>query len=123
MKIFKNRHKINFIDENNVLVGFDEEQQCCENVGWFLCDHIVSDINQPCVSIDENKDFSGWVFNIKFCKDFASQSQDDEGGIVVFELTKRNKVIYLHLYNFHNGYYSHGFSMNQLSNVLHQDSL
>lgn len=42
MKVFEGgepkewRGKVNFVDKNNVLVGFDDDQNCCEQCGWFL---------------------------------------------------------------------------------------
>ena len=36
MKILEIGEKINFIDENNVFVGYDLGQNCCENASWFI---------------------------------------------------------------------------------------
>ena len=38
MKIFERDGKINFIDKNNVLVGFDYSRSCCEDFGWFVAE-------------------------------------------------------------------------------------
>ena len=36
MKIFEDNIKVNFVDENNVFVGYDMRQSCCEQAGYFF---------------------------------------------------------------------------------------
>lgn len=36
MKIFDKDGKVNFVDENNVIVGYDTNQHCSEHAGWFI---------------------------------------------------------------------------------------
>ena len=35
MKVFDRDGKINFVDKNNVVLGYDMNQDCCENANWF----------------------------------------------------------------------------------------
>ena len=37
-KITKNYDKHNWIDQNNVVFGYDDDQQCCEHWGWGVFD-------------------------------------------------------------------------------------
>jgi len=36
MRTFNKGRKVNFVDGNNVLVGFDDESCCCENFGFTM---------------------------------------------------------------------------------------
>lgn len=43
MKIFTKENsnwdsKVNFVDENNVVLGYDLSQDCCEHADWFIAD-------------------------------------------------------------------------------------
>ena len=46
MKIFEGNEsswdeKVNFVDENDVFVGYDIGQCCCEDVGWFMAESLT----------------------------------------------------------------------------------
>ena len=74
MKIFKQKTKTNFVDENNVLVGFDTEEQCYEDFGYVLTETMPSDIQyNPTVHkyvpngvLCNDIDLSGFVFDTSF---------------------------------------------------------
>lgn len=106
MKIFEKNEKINFVDDNNVLVGFDYELNCCEDFGYQLTEIIPSSFNRGNNGIDPDK----YQFDTNFFKSL-SNLDTDEGGAVLFKLDYQDKSIYLTLRNSHNGYYSHGFKM------------
>ena len=56
--------KINFVDENNVFVGFDYSDQCCEQFGWHIDKPSGETILNECQPIEEvNKELEGWVFD------------------------------------------------------------
>jgi hypothetical protein len=105
MKIFHRESKVNFVDKNNLFVGYDMHQNCCEDAGWFIS-------SQKSENPDETGlegDFEGYVFDRDFIEIVYAPRLDD-GGMVRFKLTKpESPDLYLHLYNVHNGYYSHGF--------------
>lgn len=112
MKKFEKNKKINFVDENNVFVGYDTEQKCCENAGWFISNEKkvkVYDI------IENKKDYD--IEKYYFDKDFFEEITRTDcridkkrNNLVIFKLISPNlPTLYLHLYNHHNGYYSHGF--------------
>ena len=121
--------KVNFVDENNVLVGYDYEDQCCEDFGWFLSHKI----NDSCRSIDDqiatddslvNTLLEGWEFDPTFFEekktgDFAYSEEN----LAIFRMTKGVHVMYLHLYNVHNGYYSHGFDFSKDGEIIHTGCL
>lgn len=116
MKIFKEEEsswdaKVNFVDGNNVFVGYDTDQCCCEHADWFIADTITS------YSYDSYRDSKEvpCVEDYVFDKDFFQEIESvdlDEGGMVAFRLIAKDKPdLYLHLFNCHNGFYGHGFEV------------
>lgn len=105
--------KMNFVDENNVIVGFDTAACCCEDFGWYYSEgeevaEIVAEL-----SLDA-EGLAPFRFDPEFFRTNDRVGKyDEEGGEVVFKLVhaETGAVIYLHLYNHHNGYYAHGFSL------------
>lgn len=71
MKIFDKyenwNDRVNFVDENNVLLGYDMSQSCCEKAYWFIADEIT--LNNT-VSFSNNSnipnDIEEWVFDPTF---------------------------------------------------------
>lgn len=111
--------KVNFVDDNNVLVGFDEDGQCCENFGWFFSRTV------PDTPDDEPKeaiDTEGFNFDTSFFQD-SDGGGCESGGMVTFRLVKDAEQLFLTLYNFHNGYYSHGFTLSVGGERIREDYL
>ena len=116
IKIFEKDGKINFVDDENTLVGFDYHQSCCEDFGWFMTKEEPTTINIDTKDkIDhENLDLSEYLSEYLFDKGYFkmdSVTGYDQHNYVLFRLKKNEEVIYLMLYNCHNGYYGHGFNM------------
>jgi hypothetical protein len=125
---------INFVDDRNVLVGFDFEQSCCERFGFAITDDIPKGMPKGIDGYDEdlekyigklNVALKNYSFNTSFI--FQNDEEEIEYDVlntVVFKLESNNdEVKYLTLYNNHNGYYSHGFSMLDNEKTLHKGSL
>jgi hypothetical protein len=112
MKIFEGGadswdKKINFVDDNNVLVGFDMNSDCCECFGWYVSTVIQDDIGDD----SETPDVEDYTFSTT---DFISKTKGDYDieRLAIFTLVADGQPnLYLHLYNAHNGYYSHGFDI------------
>lgn len=122
MKIFEINDKVNFVDENNVFVGFDARQQCCESADWFISDFCYEKLDINNFSSDSwTEKYDGWTFDIENY-DFID-GEFDCGGCIRFALVKDNKTKYLYLYNHHNGYYSHGFTIKNGEKILIDDSI
>lgn len=117
MKIFEKDSKINFVDDNNVLVGFDYHQSCCENFGWMVTQAKPKQDDQE---HEKNEGSDGFNFDTDFM-DISSDS--DGGGQVSFRLIGAGGERFLTLWNHHNGYYSHGFEMEQDGKNIHEDVL
>ena len=128
MEIFINipgfHDKVNFVDDNNVVLGYDLSQRCCEQAGWYISKKIENfdgDIKDY-----EHKDIdNGVLYNLRLgCYTFDVTYFNDETDfygipLVIFKLIPNPNItsdsdrlppLYLHLYNCHNGYYSHGFN-------------
>ncbi len=118
MKIFEKNEsswdeKVNFVDDNDVFVGYDMGQSCCEQADWFILEEITPytyDLDDH-LRAKSTPDLVDYCFDINFFKEVES-SDLDAGGMVAFKLTSKNKPdLYLHLFNAHNGYYGHGFTV------------
>jgi len=130
MKIFKGKkdkyswnNRYNFVDENNVFVGYDADTSCCEDGGYILSKTIPTSTQEPSIKIVE----VNYIFDTSFFKEgVISQDELDSGGSVVFKMVNKNDpadVIYLTLFNCHNGYYGHGFDMTINDKIIHEGSL
>ncbi len=115
--------KVNFVDANDVFVGYDTAQDCCEDAGWFISDRIKaytyddSHLNNPDFDLDP------YVFDAQFFE-YVPSSDLDGGGMVAFKLVSDGKPdLYLHLYNCHNGYYEHGFEVKHGGEIVRDDYL
>lgn len=111
MKIFndpeKYSQKVNFVDKNNVLVGYDMGQNCCEHADFFFSEEVPTEIDQGKLDV-EKLALEKFVFDPTFMQE--NQIVDlDAGGSVTFMLKSGRKKLYLTLFNCHNGYYGHGF--------------
>lgn len=109
--------KVNFVDKNNLFVGYDMAQNCCENANWFLSVEKPTSLypepeKDTQISHEAVIDLEDYSFVPDFCEEDVLPPDDvDCGGSVLFKLVNSNtKVLYLCLYNCQNGYYSHGFT-------------
>ena len=97
-------NRLNLIDENNVFVGYDYEQDCCEDFGYKF---ETSKRN----IIEEKPDLNGAFFTLNHKKLKSTDDYYDDGDYEYgFEIKLANgELIWFVIYNYHNGYYSHGF--------------
>jgi len=104
MKMFDRDGKINFVDENNVYLGYDTREQCCEDFGWFVSDDKVT----TCAGIEEGvqEDLDGWCFDREFFEHVTLDVDTDDdkyGEMVIFRIVNGDAQKFIHLYNSHNG--------------------
>jgi hypothetical protein len=120
MKKFELLDKVNFVDENDVFVGYDMGKDCCEYLGYFISRE------KPNTIIDSvDIDLDNFVFDRGFFEDsILDRNIVDDGGSVLFRLIgKDDSEAYLCLYNCHNGYYAHGFEMKIDGHTVLSDSI
>ena len=116
MKIFDRYGKVNFVDDNNVMLGYDTNQQCCESAGWFVADKPKNVIEEPLYNASDAALY-GFQFDPTFFQEMEIPISCGEGGIAIFKIVNEHREIYLHLYNQHNGYYSHGFEFTKPTTI------
>lgn len=117
MKIFDQvdpwPEKVNFVDQNNVILGYDMFQNCCEHAYWDITDKPFGDEVTPSEELLES-----YVFDTNFIQYDDEKTNEygynkyENGGAVSFRITCPTSMspdLYINLYNHHNGYYSHGF--------------
>lgn len=120
--------KVNFVDDNNVVLGYDMGQCCCEHADWFIADKIADRIPDRDKAHDTVPiDMPGWNFDPAFFKKIErilSESGDynllDDGGMVVFRIVNGDQEKFVHLFNVQNGYYGHGFTF-KIGEVVAQE--
>lgn len=128
MKIFKGnesswQEKVNFVDDNDVFVGYDIGQDCCEHADWVILPVITPYDYKTFDRKEEAPDVEAYIFDKEFFKEVESDDLDS-GGMVVFRLIAENKPdLYLHLFNCHNGYYGHGFEVKHGGETVREGSL
>lgn len=111
---------MNAVDENDNLVGFSTSDDCCAHGGWFVAPEIITDSEKFSeLEMYEEQVFPHHVFDTEFFQSQAGEKDYDSDGVAIFklqpygwELDEPVTVLYLHLFNCHNGYYGKGFSYN-----------
>lgn len=119
MKIMVNkphRGRTNFVDENNVVLGWDSASICCENHAWFVKTAMQGGeviVNSKGEGDEVIIDLDGWAFDPTFVK-YARWSEEDDVDstyVVWFRIVKGDAERFIQLINTQNGYYSHGFKL------------
>ncbi len=129
MKVFTNSEgcwssKINFADENNVVLGYDTNQDCCEHADWFVSEEIEQ--YEYGTDYDCKKEFPSekYVFDKDFFRSPENGGDLEDGSMVVFKLVSPAEPdLYLHIFNSHNGYCGHGFLFEIDGVTIHEDTL
>ena len=137
MRIFEQGSKINFVDINDVYVGFDNYASCCETFGhYFASSAESSDELEAPVNLEE------MIFDVSFFAEGGGSDTYDAQAR--FRLVQPSRVetdrvtrererklaaeggvseIFLVIYNHHNGYYGHGFEMKHGGTVVQSGCL
>lgn len=148
MRIFEKECKINFVDEADVYVGYDTGLLCCEDWGYFFSNSPPPPSGTNWRGYEDRRielnpeDLEPFFFDPEF---FVLNPWDaSDSGHVAFRLVRRRRTdretrhkhreavsegggyfeeIFLVLYNFHNGYYSHGFKCTVGDKVIQEGSI
>lgn len=98
-------HKLNVVDDNNLLVGYDMSLNCCESFGY----NFYKDQDQK-EELPES-DLEGFFF-VDEVPEEGSEGNYEYNNSVSFKIYNpvTEEFAYLVLYNSHNGYYTHGFT-------------
>lgn len=111
VKFFERDGKYNWVDEYNVVVGFSATSCCCEQYGYFYSlvpKPSETDFQWDTLSETELKDYH---FVPEFYEsNWTSENGNEQEGIFKM-INSAGETIYLTIFNYHNGYYAHGFEM------------
>lgn len=101
--------KVNFVDENNVILGFDTSDDCCAHGGWFIGPTPDWVPDKEGYEWDKEPkgivDLAGFLFDPSY---FSSPKCTD-AATAQFRITNGMEERFITLYNVHNGYYGKGF--------------
>ena len=145
IKFFKDRNRsedrINWVDSNNVFLGFENQGQCCSDTGFIYLDSLNEDKKPIDIEFTDNNNFffdpnfylpyKKEDFNLKkiiksidpnFDKNIERGEWYDFYG-AIFKIINGSKEIYLLIYAYQNGYYAHGFKFCNNQTVLVEDSV
>lgn len=114
----KNSCKKNWLDDNGVLIGYDDNQQCCEDFEWGVYEKDSGKF------IAETPNGLPYHFARQadeeperhYCKDAKENTVDECNDYVLVDLLPDNDsdgkpILVFEFHNCHNGYYSHDFEM------------
>lgn len=123
IKVIVMGQKLNVVDSNNNLVGFDMEDDCCAHGGYFISEAKCSKDFSDQVGLSDI-DYPKHVFDTDFFESIENIDKEGEAA-VIFKMRpeygwgeeENGKALFLHLFNTHNGYYSKGFkaSFNEIN--------
>ena len=116
-------NRVTFVDENNVVVGFEFEGSCCEVFGCVFVDKIPDNISYDdnIESIEFKKE--DYVFDTTFFNGNLSLKHCDCGACAFRLVNKTGGQIFLILYNRHDVYYAHGFDMKVNDKILYEGNI
>ncbi len=119
MMYFDRDGKHNFVDENNVFLGYDNTQDCCEHADWYLADEVPSSVNTNRSGAPDGFDFGPYRFDATFFAEVGDERSLDFGNSAIFKIVAPGLPDkFIVLFNAHNGYYGHGFVMKHGGTVL-----
>lgn len=98
--------KVNFVDENGVVLGYDMVGTCCEDFGWYISDMSQGEELTPIPNLDSYR------FDTKYFENKSINEICDIKSLIIFRIVDKQgslPPLFIHLYNYHNGYYAHGF--------------
>ena len=126
MRIFDEKEKwtekVNFVDKNDVYLGYDLSQCCCELADWFIDDtpHVDGMIPDE---LPKPRDLESWSFDASYFSKAENARTFEEGAMVIFRITDGVSEKFIHLFNIHNGYYGHGFDFKVEGTMIQEGGL
>jgi len=126
MIIFERDRKTNYVDANNRVLGYDSDQQCCEQHGSGVFRKEDKNLFFESATTRAHYDPpapSGFSIQTEGYA-FVDERPEPCGETLWFRLQKEGEAdLFVCLWNFHNGYYSHGFEFSPKSGFLTEGGL
>lgn len=106
--------KVNYVDANNVVLGFDTERCCCESFG-----HAVVSSLAEAKEVSEGRadpsplDITAYSFAQEppHSVDCSEDCAEYNHALAFRILAPNMRDLFVAIWNHHNGYYSHGFTL------------
>ncbi|QPB12353.1 hypothetical protein [Providencia phage PSTCR6] len=115
MIITETSSRVNFVDKNDNFVGYSLARQCCENA-WYEVVRITyegsKEVDNDYISDDAWIHLGLLEANPDYDSDHLPDSDYENTEIFVVQNEETLEVVYICLYNMHNGYYAHVFEWN-----------
>ena len=113
-KITKDYGKQNWIDQNNVVFGYDDYKKCCEHWGWGVYD--------PETGKKVAEDPAGLPYHFDFeagadaypLRIYTDEATTNEVQVTLVHDDDPKKKLIFECFNCHNGYYFHDFSFKRI---------
>ena len=113
-KITNDYGKHNWIDQNNVVFGYDDHQQCCEDWGWGVYDpETGKKVAEDPAGLPYHFDFEAGA-NAYPLRIYTDEDTTDEVQVTLVHDDDPKKKLIFECFNYHNGYYYHDFSFKRL---------
>lgn len=101
------QEKVNFVDSNNVFIGYDTHQECCATAGWFLS-YKESEIYYDDIVKLTNAELEPYVFDKDYLENMRGDFDEVRG--IRCRLTAPDKPdLYLHIYSTQMGVIDTGY--------------
>lgn len=115
-KITRDYGKTNWIDQNNVVFGYDDYTHCCEYWGWGVYEpESGKKIAEDPTGLPYHFDYAAGAneFPLRIYTDECDESTDLVQVVLLHDDDHEKKLIF-ECFNCHNGYYYHDFSFKRL---------
>ena len=116
-KITWDNDKINWIDQNNVVFGYDDYQECSEYWGWGVYDPETGEkVAEDPAGLPYHFDFEAGA-RADEPRIFSDEHPDDTVQVTLVNDDDPTKTLIFECFNCHNGYYYHDFSFKRLEDM------
>jgi hypothetical protein len=116
-------NKVNYVDTNNVVLGFDTQRNGCEDFGHGLASSLLEAKDITTYRVDPCPfDITDYSFAQEAPASLGGEASDTNA--MAFRILSPNKPeLFVVIWNHHNGYYAHGFTFEGPGVVAVSDSL
>ena len=110
VKRFQGKSSVNYVDKNDRYVGYEIEVCCCESFGEgiFSAPPDKVEFEENCL---DDIDLDSYCFvDEPPVRILPSEHGEDNGGAIAWRIVSpTGKDLWITFWNYHNGYYAHGF--------------
>ena len=113
-KITLDNGKHNWIDQNNVVFGYDDYTHCCEYWGWGVYDPKTGEkVAEDPAGLPYHFDFEAGARENKG-RIYTGEEPTDTVQVTLVHDDDPKKTLIFECFNCHNGYYYHDFSFKRI---------